>query len=180
MRSLSVHFFLMVTTLSGYCQRYQTEQTKVTFYSEALIEDITATNTKALGIVDVGSLQVAFSVPIIDFEFEKSLMKEHFNEKYMETERYPKATFQGSIRNLEIDKKESQNVTASGTLSIHGVEKDVEIPGEITFLKGDKMSIKSVLMVRLEDYDIEIPQVLWNNIAEEVEVTLEFWLKSSN
>ncbi|XOV95274.1 MAG: YceI family protein [Bacteroidota bacterium] len=178
MNYISIYLFLCVVGFQAHAQKYQTEKTKVVFFSEAMIENITAVNTKAVGIVDIERSQVAFSVPIIDFQFEKSLMQEHFNEKYMETEKYPKATFQGTIQNLDPKAKEVQKVIARGEMNIHGVEKEVEIPGELTLLKGGEMTIKAVFPVRLEDYNIEIPQLLWNNIAEEVEVTLEFQLKS--
>src|SRR5688572_14556746 len=84
-------------TLSANGQKYSTEQTFVTFFSDAAIEDITAENKKTAGAFNSATGEIAFSVPIKEYQFEKSLMKEHFNEKYMETEKYPKSTFQGKV-----------------------------------------------------------------------------------
>ena len=67
----------------------------MSFFSDAAIEDITAENKTASGIFNSATSDIAFSIPIKEFEFAKSLMKEHFNEKYMDTEKYPKSTFQG-------------------------------------------------------------------------------------
>ena len=74
-----------------------TEQTFVSFFSDAAIEDITAENKKAAGVFNSATGDIAFSIPIKEYQFAKSLMKEHFNEKYMETEKYPKSTFQGKV-----------------------------------------------------------------------------------
>src|SRR6478609_3763044 len=78
-------------------QKFTAEKTYVKFFSDAAIEDITAENTKTSSIFNEATGDIVFSVPIKEFEFAKSLMKEHFNEKYMESEQFPKATFQGVI-----------------------------------------------------------------------------------
>ena len=75
--------------------KVQTEKTFVSFFSDAAIEDITAENKAAAGIFNSATSEIAFSIPIKEFQFAKSLMQEHFNEKYMDSEKYPKSTFQG-------------------------------------------------------------------------------------
>jgi polyisoprenoid-binding protein YceI len=153
-------------------QKVTLKKSTVTFFSDAAIEDITASTTKTAGIIDLSKAEFAFSVPIKEFEFEKSLMKEHFNEKYMETDKFPKATFVGSIRNYHSG-TESQQVKATGKLTIHGVTKDIEIPATMK-KSGDTYKVDAKFMIRLEDYNIEIPQLLFQNIAEAVEVTVDF------
>lgn len=152
-------------------QKISLKKSTVTFFSDAVIEDITASTTKTAGIIDLSKAEFAFSVPIKDFKFEKSLMREHFNEKYMETEKYPKATFLGSIQNYN-PAMESQQVKAVGKLTIHGVTKEVEIPATMK-KSGDTYKVDAKFMVRLKDYNIEIPQLLFQNIAESVEVTVD-------
>ena len=95
----------------------------------------------------------------------------------METEKFPKATFEGVVMNFKADVKGSQDVSAKGKLTIHGVTREVEIPGKAEVSSENKISIKSVFMVKLEDYKIAIPQLLFQNIAEQVEVTIEFTFK---
>jgi polyisoprenoid-binding protein YceI len=157
-------------------QKYISESSSVQFFSKATIEDIAAKNEKAVGMFDGGSLDVAFSVPVKEFVFEKSLMQEHFNEKYMETEKYPKATFQGKITGFTAGSGGVQAVRAQGKLTLHGVTREVDIPGTLE-AKGDRIVLSAKFMVTLEDYQVKRPQVLWKNIAEAVEVSVDFTLK---
>ena len=158
-------------------QQYLVEKSTVVFFSDALLEDIQATNSKTRAVVDVNSAEVAFEVPIKDFEFQKDLMKQHFNEKYLETEKYPKSQFSGKLTGFEKGKKGEQQVTAEGKLMIHGVTKPVKIPGTIELTPDNKVVIKAKFMVKVADYKITIPQLVFQNIAEEVEVTVEFLMK---
>jgi polyisoprenoid-binding protein YceI len=171
--------FLLLCLFGGllsYGQKYTLEKSTIIFFSDAAIEDIKAENSKSSGLLNVMTGDVAFMVPIKEFEFDKSLMKEHFNEKYLESDKFPKAVFQGKFLNLEMDKTGQQIVNASGKLTIHGVSKEVEFPGTME-IKGNRIVAKSKFTIRLLDYKIEIPQLLWQNIAEEVEVTVEFIYK---
>ena len=165
-----------VSTAPVFCQKYNVEKSFVKFFSDAAIEDITADNKKSSGIFNAENNDIVFSIPISEFQFAKSLMQEHFNEKYMESDKFPKSTFQGKVEGFDPNTKEAQQAKASGKLTIHGVTKPVEIPGTIERDK-DKLLFKSKFIVKLADYNIEIPQLLWQNIAEQVEVTAEFVFK---
>jgi len=103
-------------------------------------------------------------------------MKEHFNEKYLESDKYPKATFQGKFNTYDPHAIGEQNVVASGKLTIHGITRNVDIPG-ILEIKSDQIIAHSNFKIRLEDYKVSIPQLLWTNIAEEVEVTIQVTYK---
>jgi polyisoprenoid-binding protein YceI len=148
----------------------------VSFFSHAAIEDITADNKKTVGLFNASTGELVFSVPITEFQFKKSLMQEHFNEKYMESDKFPKATFQGKVSGFDPSIKTIQQARATGKLTIHGVTNTVEIPGTLEW-QGDKRLMKSKFIVKLADYKITIPQLLWQNIAEQVEVTAEFAFK---
>jgi len=161
-------------TVSG--QKFASEKSTVIFFSKAAIEDITAKNSKASSIFNSETGEIVFSVPIKDFRFAKSLMQEHFNEKYMESEKYPKATFQGKFVDFNAQVNGIQEVKAQGKLSIHGVMKEIDVPGTIENA-GKNLIMKSKFIIRLEDYTITRPQLLWQNIAEQVEVTIEFIYK---
>jgi hypothetical protein len=163
-------------SLSVGAQKFSLEKSTIMFFSDAAIEDIKADNKKTSAIFNSENGEIVFSIPIQEFQFDKSLMKEHFNEKYMESDKFPKATFQGKISDFDPSKTEPQNARANGKLTIHGVTNDVEIPGTIE-KQGDKYLIKSKFIVKLADYKIEIPQLLWQNIAEQVEVTADFTFK---
>ena len=167
---------LCVVGFSASAQKFVTEKSFIKFFSHATIEDIAADNKKAAGIFNSATNDIAFSIPIAEFQFAKALMQEHFNEKYMESDKYPKSTFQGKISDYTSSTAGVQNVKATGKLTIHGVTNDINVPGTIE-KQGDNLLMKSKFKVKLQDYKIEIPQLLWQNIAEEVEVTLEFTFK---
>jgi polyisoprenoid-binding protein YceI len=160
-------------SLTTNAQKFSAEKAYIKFFSDAAIEDITAENSKASSIFNEATGDVVFSVPIKEFEFEKSLMKEHFNEKYMESEQFPKAIFQGKISGYQPSTAGQQKATADGKLTIHGVTQDVQIAGTIENANGS-LKMKAKFIIKLADYKIKIPQLLWKNIAEAVEVTVEF------
>jgi hypothetical protein len=162
--------------LPATAQRYTTEKSFISFFSDAPIEDIKAENVKAVSLFNVANGDLAFSVSIKDYQFKKALMQEHFNEKYMESEKYPKSTFQGKINGFNPQAKGIQHVSAIGKLMIHGVTKDVTIKGTIEKL-ADKLNMKSSFIVKPEEYNIVVPELLRNNIAEQVEVTIDFVFK---
>jgi len=167
-------FILCLTFVcfSSWAQRYSSSVSEITFFSDAPIEDIKATNKKAKSVFDAEKGQVAFSVPIDQFEFRKSLMQEHFNEKYLESEKYPKATFAATLKDYVPNSSDS-SIVAEGTMEIHGVKKKISIPGSILF-SGDEIVIACVFEISLEDYDIKIPSLMFKNIAEVIEVTVRF------
>jgi hypothetical protein len=165
-------FFILHASISLGQSRFYAEKSLVTFFSDGVIEDIKATNNTVTSIFDFGKMDVAFLVKVKDFEFEKKLMQVHFNEKYMETEKFPKSTFIGSVTGFNPSKTGAQNVTATGKLFIHGVTRDVKIPGTLE-KRGSNLFLKSKFMVKLADYNIKIPQIIWNNVAEDVEVELD-------
>ncbi len=168
---------MALCVMQARAQKYSTIKSSVVFFSDAPIEDITADNKSGIALLDVASKQVAFSIPIAEFIFEKALMQEHFNEKYMETEKYPKASFQGTLNNLSMTTHTDQSVVASGKLNIHGVTRDVSIPGTIRVETDGTIKLRSTFVVQLKDYKISIPKLLWENIAEQVEVTIDFTLQ---
>jgi polyisoprenoid-binding protein YceI len=156
-------------------QKYLSEKNRISFHSSAPLEDIRSDNYKSKSVFDASTGDIVFTVPINTFQFEKSLMQEHFNEKYLESHKFPKAKFKGKVIGFD-SKSGTQEVTAEGMLEIHGESRRVSIRGEIE-VKGDMITIRSVFPVKLEDYRIRIPKVVVSNIAEVVEVSIEFMYK---
>ncbi|WP_420316106.1 YceI family protein [Ekhidna sp.] len=146
------------------------------FYSEAPLEDIEATNEKAVGAIDLDKGTVAVTMLIKNFHFEKSLMEEHFNENYLESEKYPKASFKGKIANFssyDFSKPGTITAKANGELEIHGVKRPIE--SEVTFdIKEDVIGANTIFKVALEDHKIKIPKLVIKNIAEVVDVDVSF------
>jgi polyisoprenoid-binding protein YceI len=176
MPRLAALAILILNISFAQAQKYVIEKSYITFFSDATIEDIKADNTKATGIFNAANSEIVFSILISEFQFEKSLMKEHFNEKYMESEKYPKALFHANLEPFDVSKSGNQAVVAKGKLTIHGVTRDVAIPGTI-MRDGDTFLMNAKFIVRLADYKIEIPELFWQRIAEQVEVTVDFTFK---
>ena len=174
------HFLLLIfvvgINVAGFSQKYNAEKTSVIFFSDAVLEDIKAENKKSSSIFNASTGDIAFSIPMKEFKFAKSLMQQHFNEKYVDSEKFPKSTFQGKIIGFNPDAKGPQEVKAQGKMTIHGVTKDIDIPGTIE-VKGKQLLMKSKFMVKVADYEITVPQLVFQNIAEEVEVTIDFTYK---
>lgn len=176
----TVFAFLILSVLGFRAtgQKYMTKTGHIKFYSEAPAEKIEAHNRQVNCALDASSGNIVFKILIKSFEFEKALMQEHFNENYLESDKYPNATFTGKVDNLnEIDfSKDGEYKThTSGTMTIHGVSKEVKIDGVFT-IKGNALSGKSVFMIAVKDYNIKIPNTVVNNIAEEVQVTVDLSL----
>lgn len=171
-------FFILflITPLFVAGQKFTTEKSSITFYSDAAIEDIKAVNSKGSSMINTSTGELVFSIPIKEFEFEKALMQEHFNEKYLESDKYPKAIFTGKLEGLIYEQSGEQQINARGRLTIHGVTQEIKVPGKIE-LRDGRIYARANFMVRLETYKIKIPQLLWQNIAEEVEVTVDFTYK---
>lgn len=169
-------FIAVLFTGTVSAQKLVSEQGTVSFFSDAALEDIAAVNKKALSIFNTSTGEIVFSIPIGEFRFDRSLMEEHFNEKYMHTDKYPKSTFLGKIQNFNAEATDMQQVHAVGKLSMHGVTKDVAIAGTAQKV-NNQWQLKSKFPVKLEDYNVEIPQLLWEKIAETVEITVEFTYK---
>ena len=149
-------------------QKYKLESSEISFYSYAPVEDIEAINNDARAIVDFETGKMAISIPIEMFIFDKSLMQEHFNEKYLESEKYPNATFSGMISDLNADNIPT-NTSATGKFLLHGVSKEYSIPGTIKKM-ANGFEFSAEFKVLLKDHKIKVPKLMWQNIAEEIEV----------
>jgi YceI-like domain len=156
--------------------KFLTRNGEISFYSKAPVEDIESHSNKVLSIIDIKKSEVAVNLLMKSFEFEKKLMQEHFNENYIESDKFPKATFKGSYgtdENISAMVDGEYNVVAKGELSIHGVKKEISIPVKI-LIQNKKLSATLEFKVLVKDYDIKIPKVVVKNIAEEVTITAKF------
>ena len=172
---ISALLLFLIFCHTAQAQKYISKSSTIDFFSSAPLEDIQAVNQHATSILDLGTNEIVFSVPIRNFEFQKSLMKKHFNENYMESDKYPKATFRGKIIGLE-QLEGIYRARAVGKLAIHGKTKEVDITGEV-HKKADEIILTTKFQVLLKDYNIKIPKILFSNIAESVEVSVEFKYK---
>ena len=161
-------------TVGASAQKYFTKTGYIGFFSKTAMEDIKADNNKVSTVLDAATGQVEFSALVKAFAFEKALMEEHFNENYMESSTFPKATFKGKVENMSainLKKDGSYASKVSGELTIHGVTKT--ITSDATFdVKGDMITAQTKFFVNPEDYQIEIPEVVKDKISKNIEVTV--------
>ena len=169
---LGVASVLLSVTLSA--QVYGSKSSKITFDSKTPLEDIHAETTKAKGALRTTDGLVKIKVKMISFKFEKPLMEEHFNEKYVESERFPDASFVGNVvEEVDYSKDGVHQVSVKGKLTIHGVEQERTISGTIT-IKGGVIEMQTSFKVKLVDHKIEVPSVVTENIAEVIDVDAYF------
>jgi len=151
-------------------QLYSCKEGNVSFFSEAPIENIDATNYNINSFLNFSTGEVIFLLPIKGFKFSKDLMEEHFNEKYLESDKYPNATFRGIINEKdEVLKIGIHNVTVKGKLTIHGVENELTVPG-VVITADDTIKIRSLFSIAVKEYKIKIPKLVFQNIADTVTV----------
>ena len=143
------------------------------FKSDAPLELIEARSSELKGLVDFSKNTFAFSVPIVSFKgFNSSLQREHFNENYMESEKYPRASFSGRIiEDVDLSNDGEHVIRAKGKLLIHGVEQERIIRATIS-VKEKAVTITSNFTVLLQDHNIAIPKVVQQKIAEEIFVEI--------
>jgi len=138
------------------------------------MENIDAKNNQVMSVLNTQTGDLQFSVIIKAFHFKKALMEEHFNENYMESTKFPKASFKGVLKDIsKIDfaKDGSYGVIVSGDMNIHGVRRKITAPGVIN-IKNGVPSASSKFSIKLKDYNIVVPKVVRNNISETIEISL--------
>jgi polyisoprenoid-binding protein YceI len=144
----------------------------VSFFSEAPIENIDATSNQAVGAINTTAKTIYFKVAMKSFVFRNSLMQEHFNENYAESDKYPYATFNGTVSDAtDLSKDGNYQVSVAGTFTIHGVNQNQTIKGTIN-VKGNQVELTSSFDLKPADYSIKIPKVVASNVAEDVQVKL--------
>jgi polyisoprenoid-binding protein YceI len=156
-------------------QKYLTKNGNISFFSSMQLENIEAHNNQVNAAIDSKTGDFVIKVLIKSFEFEKALMQEHFNENYMESDKFPNATLSAKIKNIsEIDfaKDGSYPAEVEGKLTIHGVTKEVAEKGTIT-VKAGKVNAASTFNVKIADYGIKIPNTVVNNISETLEIKVD-------
>lgn len=176
MRKIVSLILLVIACATARGQLYSTASGEISFHSHTFLEDIDAVNKNVSAIIDPLKKNIAFTMRIKGFEFKRKLMQEHFNENYLESDKYPVSTFTGSYSGEMItDKEGAYPVTVKGNLTIHGVSKPVVIPGTLTVKNGSITAISS-FKLNPADYNISVPFIVRDKIEKEntVNVHIEF------
>jgi polyisoprenoid-binding protein YceI len=165
----------IVASLSA--QKFFTRDAKVKFdaTSASSPEKIEALSKTGSCVIDAATGKMQWAVLVKGFQFEKALMEEHFNENYLESSKFPKATFSGEITNLsaiDLTKDGTYNAIVSGKMTIHGVTKDITVNGALTVANGT-IKLNAGFTVLLADYGISIPSLVSDKVAKECKVLID-------
>ncbi|MBK9733478.1 MAG: YceI family protein [Saprospiraceae bacterium] len=159
---------------AGLTQKYFTKSASISFYSDTKMEKIEGHNKSSNCVLDAATGKLEFGSLVKGFQFEKALMQEHFNENYMESSKFPKATFKGQIDNyviLDPSKNQKINVKVSGDLTIHGITKKVSTDA-ILDMKAGKITANATFPITIADYNISVPSLVKDQIAKTVSVNV--------
>lgn len=144
----------------------------VSFFSSTVMEDIEGKSTTASSVINAKTREIIFKVSNTSFQFKKKLMQEHFNENYMESDRFPFSKFSGRITDdTDLTKDGNYTVNVEGNLDIHGVTKPYQCKVTLLIAQGI-ITAKTTFKVKIEDHQIKVPSLVFKNIAEFVEVRL--------
>jgi polyisoprenoid-binding protein YceI len=174
MKKIMILMVALSVSIVANAQWYTSTSSDVSFDSKTPMEDIYAQTKKTKAAVNLKTKKVVIRIKMISFKFDKPLMEEHFNEKYVETEKYPDAKFDGVIEGGEdLTQNGTYKVKVKGTLEIHGVKKERTLDGTLTVTDG-VVDLKTEFTVTLTDHKIKVPKVVVKNIAEVINVKAHF------
>ncbi|MES2747861.1 MAG: YceI family protein [Bacteroidota bacterium] len=171
---------LFLLTAVGFSQdKILTKNGKITFEASVpAFEEVKAKNEGVTCVVNTKTGEIASLALMKGFRFKVALMEEHFNENYVESDKYPKSTFKGKIDNFDYAKLTTQGgtYTIKGKLELHGKSKDITITATIK-KTSDGLTLVSNFTINTDDYGIDIPSVVSKKVNKKVAVHLDFTLK---
>lgn len=170
-----IGMLLLPGIMSSAQDKFFTKNGRISFISKGNIETIEANHKSVTCVLDTKTGNIQFAVLMRGFEFRKALMQEHFNENYVESDKYPRSEFRGQISNnsaVDYTKDGAYDAKVKGRLTIHGVTKDIESDGKIT-VKGGRPQANATLVIQLSDYNISIPGINKDNINNTVTITID-------
>lgn len=171
--ALSVQLFAQNNSNAYVCNKTG----KIHFFSASPLEDIEATSNEASLVLYTNDKSIGAKIPVTSFVFKDKLMQEHFNENYLETDKYPISTLKMVIvENIDFTKDGVYDITLRGTLEMHGVKHDRDIKGKLYIKGGQPVRATATFDVQLVDHKIKIPKAVVMNIAEVIKVDVDFAL----
>jgi hypothetical protein len=163
----------MLLQLNANAQNYAGKSIKLAMFSSTPVEDIRAVSVNGTAVLLGKTREVVVQVAVKSFEFDRKLMQAHFNENYMESDKYPLAKFKGTIdQAIDFTKNGEYNVTVNGTLTVHGVDKVRSMPGKV-IVKDGTVQILTEFKVPCADHKIKIPTLIITKVAEVISIKVD-------
>lgn len=179
MKKYTLLFFIL-SVASMVAQDKMTTKTGQMVFEASVpsFEEVKAKNESVSCILNTKTGEIAALALQKGFRFKIALMEEHYNENYVESDKYPKATFKGKIENFDLSKvdKAGKSYTIKGTLELHGKSKEISITATIKKV-ATGLEIKSDFVLNSDDFNIEIPSVVSKKVSKKVDVSFHFLLK---
>lgn len=174
MKRFSTVFLLLTIAFAVNAQKYMTKNGYIGFFSQTAMENIKGDNNQVASVLDIATGEIVFQALIKSFHFDRALMEEHFNENYMESDKFPKSSFKGKITNLSsvnFSKNGTYEVTVEGELTIRDATNKINTKGTIEVITGG-INATSKFSIVPEDYKINIPGLVREKISKNLEVTV--------
>lgn len=180
-KSILIAAFLPLSLISMAQEKYFTKAGKLSFDATVAKspENIDAVNKAALCVLDSKTGDIQFSCLMKGFEFDRALMMEHFNENYVESDKFPKAVFKGIISNnaaVSYTKDGTYNAKVKGQMTLHGETKEIETEGKI-ITKGGKIQVLANFNLAFADFKISIPQIVSDKLANTAKISVDCLLE---
>lgn len=181
-RSVKVYIpVVLIVMMTGYTRQenlYFTDSGHIKFSSNAPLEFIQASSNELAGILNINDLSFSFTVPMVSFEgFNSTLQRIHFNENYMESEKFLNSTFKGKIiEEVDFILPGTYHIRAKGLLNVHGIDNDRIIRCTIQVETG-RITVETSFTVPLDEHKIKIPSIVQQKIAEVIDVNIRFEMK---
>jgi hypothetical protein len=175
---IPVVLMLMMTGYTRQENLYFTDSGHAKFTSDAPLEFIQASSNELAGILNINDLTFSFTVPMVSFQgFNSALQRTHFNENYIESEKFPNSTFKGKvIEEIDFTSPGTYHIRAKGLLNVHGIENDRIMRCTLRVESG-RITVESNFTVLLDEHKIKIPSIVQQKIAEVIDVTIRFEMK---
>ncbi len=174
MKKILTGLLIAASLQSVHAQVYVSSEksVQVSFFSSTPVEDISAKSATGLAIYNATNDSVAFRIANTSFDFPSDLMEEHFNEKYMESDKYRLSSFRGKVnQDIDVTKDGVYKVTVTGYMDMHGKKQLRTFDGTMT-VKSGTISIDAEFDIPLKDYDIKVPTLVIAKIAKTIKVTI--------
>ncbi|MCH1406826.1 MAG: YceI family protein [Schleiferiaceae bacterium] len=167
MKRIVLTVLLICSTVAS-AQQYLTREARLSFDAGSPLEDIEAFTESGSAVFDASSGKIGVQVLMTSFQFKRALMQEHFNENYVESEKFPKASFRGVFADGEV----------KGALSIHGSTQEISVPANLTQEDGNFVLVTS-FEILLADYGVKIPGAVANKISNTASIQVRATLKET-
>lgn len=173
-KTIKLLIFSILISSKSFGQLYATQSGETNFFSETPVENISAVNKTVGAILNITTNEIAVSMKMSAFDFPNKLMQEHFNENYMESEKFPTGIFKGKILEvIDYTKIGTYDITAKGQLTLHGVTQARDLKGKLT-VDNQKISLVCNFDIKLVDHKIEVPKLVFAKIAEVIAVKSKY------